>query len=177
MSKNSKLKDHKLYLTGEIDESSANTLIKELLELQDKPNKVESVTLYLNTLGGCARQGLAICNVIKHSPFAINCIAYGCVASMGIYIMSACTSVSAYPDTTFLIHNISHDINHVTNQELKGFLIDRNTLAYKINKMLYTNRLEIDKELYEEKLKSNMDWMFYAEDALKLKYIDSIIGQ
>ena len=68
------LEDRIIFLTGEIDDITANIIISELLYLDSKSN--EDIYLYINSPGGSVTSGMAIydtMNYVKSDIKTISC--------------------------------------------------------------------------------------------------------
>ena len=58
------LEDRIIFLTGEIDDITANIIISELLYLDSKSN--EDIYLYINSPGGSVTSGMAIYDTMNY---------------------------------------------------------------------------------------------------------------
>ncbi len=83
------LEDRIVFLTGEIDDTSANIIISELLYLDSKSH--EEIYLYINSPGGQVTSGLAIYDTMNYIKSDVKTICVGLAASMGAFILSAGT--------------------------------------------------------------------------------------
>lgn len=81
------LEDRIVFLTGEIDDVSANIIISELLYLDSKSH--EDIYLYINSPGGQVTSGLAIYDTMNYIKSDVKTICVGLAASMGAFILAA----------------------------------------------------------------------------------------
>ena len=81
------LKDRIVFLTGEINESSANIIISELLYL-DSLNH-EEICLYINSPGGEVSSGFAIFDTIHFIKSEVRTIVVGMAASMAAFLLAS----------------------------------------------------------------------------------------
>ena len=82
------LKDRIVFVGGEIDDSSANAVVAQLLFLQAQDPEKE-VSMYINSPGGSVTAGLAILDTMKmvKCPVATYCV--GQAASMGAILLAS----------------------------------------------------------------------------------------
>ena len=99
------LEDRIIFLSGEIDDAMANTVVAQLIYLEGKdPNK--DINLYINSPGGSVTAGMAIYDTMNYikCPVATNCI--GMAASMAAVILSSGAKGKRYalPNSEVMIH-------------------------------------------------------------------------
>jgi ATP-dependent Clp protease protease subunit len=82
------LKDNIIFLSGQIDDDTANIVIAQLLFLQSEDSK-KDISLYINSPGGYIKDGLAIIDTMNHIKNDVSTICVGMAASMGAMILSA----------------------------------------------------------------------------------------
>ena len=76
------LSKRKLFLTEQVDAESMNTLLQELMYLeQTEPGK--EITLFINSPGGECLSGLAVADYIKMMKSPVRTVCTGTAASMG----------------------------------------------------------------------------------------------
>ena len=95
------LKDRVIMLSGEINDTMANSIIAQLLFL-DAQDNTKDISLYINSPGGVITSGLAIMDTMNFIKSDVSTIAIGMAASMA----SAGTKGKrfALPNSTVLIH-------------------------------------------------------------------------
>ena len=99
------LEDRIIFLSGEIDDAVANTVVAQLIYLEAKdPNK--DINLYINSPGGSVSAGLAIYDTMNYIKCDVSTICIGMEASMGAFILSngAKGKRCALPNSEIMIH-------------------------------------------------------------------------
>ena len=82
------LEDRIIFLSGEIDDAVANTVVAQLIYLESKdPSK--DVSLYINSPGGSVSAGLAIYDTMNYIKCDVATICIGMAASMGAFLLAA----------------------------------------------------------------------------------------
>ena len=81
------LNDRIIFLSGEINESSANIIVSELLYLDSISH--EDIYLYINSPGGEVTSGFAIYDTMNYIKSDVCTICIGMAASMAAFILSS----------------------------------------------------------------------------------------
>ena len=81
------LKDRIIILSGEIDDSSSNIVVAELLYL-DSINH-NDISIYINSPGGSVTAGMAIYDTMNFIKSDVSTICVGMAASMGAFLLSS----------------------------------------------------------------------------------------
>ena len=82
------LEDRIIFLSGEIDDAVANTVVAQLIYLEAKdPQK--DISLYINSPGGSVSAGLAIYDTMNYLKCDVSTICIGMAASMGAFLLSS----------------------------------------------------------------------------------------
>ena len=81
------LRERIIFLTGEINDQMANTVVAQLLFLESEDPK-KDVSLYINSPGGSVSAGMAIIDTMNHIKPEVSTICVGIAASMGATILS-----------------------------------------------------------------------------------------
>ena len=82
------LEDRIIFLSGEIDDAVANTVVAQLIYLEAKdPQK--DISLYINSHGGSVSAGLAIYDTMNYIKCDVSTICIGMAASMGAFLLSS----------------------------------------------------------------------------------------
>ena len=82
------LEDRIIFLSGEIDDAVANTVVAQLIYLEAKdPSK--DISLYINSPGGSVSAGLAIYDTMNYIKCDVSTICIGMAASMGAFLLSS----------------------------------------------------------------------------------------
>ncbi len=99
------LEDRIIFLTGEIDDAVANTVVAQLIYLEAKdPSK--DISLYINSPGGSVSAGLAIYDTMNYIKCDVSTICIGMAASMGAFLLSSGQRGKrfALPNSEIMIH-------------------------------------------------------------------------
>lgn len=99
------LEDRIIFLSGEIDDAVANTVVAQLIYLEGKdPQK--DISLYINSPGGSVSAGLAIYDTMNYIKCDVSTICIGMAASMGAFLLSSGAKGKRYalPNSEIMIH-------------------------------------------------------------------------
>lgn len=99
------LEDRIIFLSGEIDDAVANTVVAQLIYLEAKdPSK--DISLYINSPGGSVSAGLAIYDTMNYVKCDVSTICIGMAASMGAFLLSSGAKGKRYalPNSEIMIH-------------------------------------------------------------------------
>lgn len=99
------LEDRIIFLTGEITDAVADTVVAQLIYLEGKdPHK--DICLYINSPGGSVTAGLAIYDTMNYIKCDVSTICIGLAASMGAFLLSSGTNGKRYalPNSEIMIH-------------------------------------------------------------------------
>ena len=98
------LKDRIIFISGEINDNTANIVISELLYLDSQGN--EDISLYINSPGGSVTSGMAIYDTMNYIKSEVNTIVVGMAASMAAFLL-ACGQkgkIYALENSEIMIH-------------------------------------------------------------------------
>ena len=99
------LEDRIIFLSGEIDDAVANTVVAQLIYLEGKePGK--DINLYINSPGGSVTAGMAIYDTMNYVKCDVSTICIGLAASMGAFLLSSGARGKrfALPNSEIMIH-------------------------------------------------------------------------
>ena len=98
------LKDRIIILSGEINDSSANSVVAELLYLDSLNN--DDIHIYINSPGGSITSGMAIYDTMNLIKSDVSTICLGMAASMAAFLLSSGTKGKRYclPNSEVMIH-------------------------------------------------------------------------
>lgn len=98
------LKDRIIILSGEISDSSANSVVAELLYLDSLNN--DDIHIYINSPGGSITSGMAIYDTMNLIKSDVSTICVGMAASMAAFLLSSGTKGKRYclPNSEVMIH-------------------------------------------------------------------------
>ncbi len=163
------LKDRIVFLTGEINQTSANIIISELLYLDSLSH--DDISLYINSPGGEVSSGFAIYDTIHFIKSNVRTIVVGMAASMAAFLLACGDKRMSLPNAEIMIHQPlggiqgqATDIKIVADHILK--------MKKKLIKIL-AEKTKKDSKILE----SDMERDFYmdATEALDYGLIDEIL--
>ena len=99
------LEDRIIFLSGEIDDAVANTVVAQLIYLEAK-DPAKDISLYINSPGGSVSAGLAIYDTMNYVKCDVSTICIGMAASMGAFLLSSGQKGKRYalPNSEIMIH-------------------------------------------------------------------------
>lgn len=99
------LEDRIVFISGEIDDASANTIVAQLIYLEAK-NPEKDICIYINSPGGSVTAGMAIYDTMKYVKCDVSTICVGLAASMGAFLLAAGTKGKRFclPNSEVMIH-------------------------------------------------------------------------
>ncbi len=165
------LEDRIIFLSGEIDDAVANTVVAQLIYLEAKdPQK--DISLYINSPGGSVSAGLAIYDTMNYVKCDVSTICIGMAASMGAFLLSSGQKGKRYalPNSEIMIHQPlggaqgqASDIKIAAEHILKT--------KKKLNKILAQNS---GRSLQEIERDTDRDNYLSAQEALEYGLIDKV---
>lgn len=116
------LEDRIIFLGSEIDDDVANSIIAQLL-LLDQKDSTQDIWLYINSPGGSITAGLAIYDTIQFIRPKVKTVCIGIAASMAAVLLSSGSTGRRYslPNSKIMIHqprSSPHKTMTVTEQEI-----------------------------------------------------------
>lgn len=165
------LEDRIVFLTGEINDAMANTIVAQLIYLEGKDAN-KDISLYINSPGGSVSAGLAIYDTMQYIQCDVSTICIGLAASMGAFILSSGTKGKrfALPNSEVMIHQPlggaqgqASDIKIQAEHILK--------IKDKMNRILAENT---GRSIAEIERDTDRDNYLSAEEALSYGLIDKV---
>ena len=99
------LNDRIIFLTDEINDTTANLVVAQLLYLESiDPDK--DIYLYINSPGGSVTAGMAIYDTMNYIKCDVSTTCIGLAASMGAFLLSSGAKGKRYalPNSEIMIH-------------------------------------------------------------------------
>ena len=165
------LKDRIVILSGEIDDSLANSVVAELLYL-DSINHNE-ICLYINSPGGSITAGMAIFDTMNFIKSDVSTICIGMAASMAAFLLSCGKKGKRYalPNSEIMIHQPLGGIQgQATEIKIAAERILK--IKSKLNKILAENTGQSLDKIEKD---TERDHFLEADEALEYGLIDKII--
>lgn len=167
------LKDRIVFLGGPIDDAVANTIIAQLLFL-DNEDSGKDIKIYINSPGGSVTAGLAIMDTMNYVKSDISTIVVGMAASMGAFLLAAGTKGKRYalPNAEVMIHQV---LGGAQGQATDIKIHAERILQMKasLNEMLAKNTGQDLKKVTED---TERDKFMTAMEAKKYGIVDKVIG-
>ena len=165
------LKERIIFISGEINDSLANSVIAELLYL-DSINH-NDISLYINSPGGVITSGMAIYDTMNFVKSDVATICLGMAASMAAFLLSSGTKGKRYilPNSDVMIHQpLGGAEGQATDIKIASDRIIN--LRGRLNKILSKNT---GKPLSKIEKDTERDNYLSAEEALCYGIVDKII--
>lgn len=166
------LKERVIFVTGPIEDHSANLIVAQLLFLEsDNPDK--DISLYINSPGGVVTAGLSIYDTMQFVKPDVSTICVGQAASMAAVLMAGGAAGKRYtlPHSRLMIH-----------QPLGGFQGQASDIEIHAKEILAIrerlNRIIADhtgQPIEQVQVDTDRDRFMDAQEALKYGLVDKII--
>ncbi len=165
------LEDRIIFLTGEINDAVANTVVAQLIYLEGK-DAGKDISLYINSPGGSVSAGMAIFDTMNYIKCDVSTICIGMAASMGAFLLSSGAKGKRYslPNSKIMIHQPlggaqgqASDIAIVAEEILKT--------KKKLNSILAANT---GQSLDKVEIDTDRDYYMTADEALSYGIVDRI---
>ncbi len=165
------LEDRIIFITGEINDATADIVVAQLIYLEGKDAK-KDINIYINSPGGSVSAGMAIYDTMNYIKCDVCTICIGLAASMGAFLLSSGTKGKRFslPNSEIMIHQPlggaqgqATDIAIHAEQILK--------IKEKLNKILAKNTGKDYQTIVHD---TDRDNFMSAEQALEYGLIDKI---
>ncbi len=166
------LDDRIIFITGEINDAVANTVIAQMLYLESKSAKAP-ISLYINSPGGVSQSGLAILDTMNYIKCPVSTICIGLCASAAALLLAGGQKGKRFslPNAKIMIHQPWGAVQgQVTEIEIyyKEGKKDRNKYASLIAQFCGKPEDAVNHDIERDNYMS-------AEEALKYGLIDEIL--
>ena len=168
------LEDRIVFLTGEVNDISADIVIAQLIYLEGKdPEK--DISLYINSPGGTITAGMGIYDTMNYIRCDVSTICVGMAASMGAFLLSSGAKGKRYalPNSEIMIHQpLGGAQGQASDIAIQAEHIIK--IKQRINRILAANTSQP-----LEKIEKDVDRDFYmnAEEALAYGLVDKIFDK
>ena len=165
------LKERIIFISGEINDTLANSVIAELLYLDSLNHN--DISLYINSPGGVITSGMAIYDTMNFIKSDVSTICIGMAASMAAFLLSSGSKGKRYilPNADVMIHQpLGGAEGQATDIKIASDRII--SLRNKLNKILAKNT---GKSLSRIEKDTERDNYLTADDALMYGIVDKII--
>ncbi len=169
------LEDRILFLSGEIDDTLANTIVAQLIYLEGKdPDK--DIMMYINSPGGSISAGFAIYDTMNYIKCDVHTVCVGLAASMAAFLLSsgAKGKRSALPNAEVMIHQPLMGGLSGQASDIKIHAEHILRTKKKLNKILAENSGQSIEQIEKD---TDRDNYMSAEEAKKYGLIDNIYNK
>lgn len=166
------LEDRIIFLSGEIDDNVANSVVAQLIYLEGK-NPDKDIFMYINSPGGSVSAGLAIYDTMNYIKCDVSTICIGMAASMAAVLLSSGAKGKRIilPHAEVMIHQpLGGAQGQATDIEIHAKHIQKTREL--LNDILSKNT---GKSIEEIKKDTERDNFMSAECALKYCLVDKIL--
>lgn len=166
------LKDRIIFLSGEIDDLTANLVVAQMIFLEaEDPDK--DIFMYINSPGGSVSAGMAIYDTMQYIKCDVSTICMGMAASMGAFLLAAGAKGKrlALPNSEVMIHQPSGGMQgQATDMEITTRHIIKT--KERLNKILAANTGKPYDVICQDTERDNF---MSAQEALEYGLVDRII--
>ena len=165
------LEDRIIFLSGEINDQTANLIISELLYLDAKNH--DDIYMYINSPGGSVTSGMAIYDTMNYIKSDVKTICVGLAASMAAFLLSSGTKGKrcALKNADIMIHQPLGGIKGQAS-DMKIACDRIMKIKTKLNHILAANTNQPLKKITKD---TDRDYYLNSDEAKKYGLIDQII--
>lgn len=160
-------------ICGEIDETVANTVSSQLMELNAESSE-EPAFVYINTVGGDVNQGLALYDWMRCLPMPIIGVAYGRCASAGLFILMGADIRASTPNCRFFYHEVVQGA--MVNSREESQQTNESYIYYQDKMMsILRERAKINKRTWTKHFEGKTNFSFTPEEAKEFGFVHKIM--
>jgi ATP-dependent Clp protease protease subunit len=166
------LKERIIFVTDQVHDMMANTIIAQLLFLEAEDNE-KDIYMYINSPGGVVTSGLAIYDTMQYIKSPVSTICLGQAASMGALLLAAGEPGKRYslPTSRIMIHQpLGGAQGQATDIEIQANEIIR--IKRIINNILILHTKQPEEKIIKD---TDRDFFLSAQEAKEYGLIDEII--
>ena len=166
------LKERIIFIAGVITDTTANSVIAQLLFLASQDPK-KDIQLYVNTPGGSVTAGLAIYDTMQYVKCPISTVCVGMAASMGATLLAAGAKGKRYalPNSEIMLHQVA---GGVTGQAIEIEITAKQIIKIKekLNTILSKHT---GQPLSKVEKDTDRDFYLSAQESKEYGIIDEVI--
>lgn len=165
------LKNRIIFLSGEITDNVANSIVAQLLYLDSIEKK--DISLYINSPGGSVTAGLAIYDTMNYINSDVSTVCVGLAASMGAFLLLSGTKGKRYAlkNSEIMIHQpLGGAEGQATDIKIAAERILKT--KEKLNKIIAERTNQTIKKIKKD---TERDYFLSTNEALNYGIIDKII--
>lgn len=166
------LKDRIIFLGSAIDDAVANTVIAQLLFLENQdPDK--DIKLYVNSPGGSVTAGMAIYDTMQYIKPNVSTICIGIAASMASLLLSAGEKGKRFclPNSEVMIHQVMGG----TEGQASDIKIHAERILRMKDKLNHILAKHTGKEITIIEKDTDRDYFMTAPEAVAYGLVDKVI--
>ena len=166
------LKDRIIFLGSPIDDAVANTIIAQLLFLENQ-DKEKEIKIYVNSPGGSVTAGMAIYDTMQYIKPDVSTICIGIAASMGAVLLAAGAKNKRFilPNAEVMIHQVMGGAEgQATDVKIRAEHILK--IKDKLNKILAEHTRQPITKIEKD---TDRDYFMTAREAVEYGLVDKII--
>jgi len=166
------LKDRIIFLGTAVDDGVANSIIAQLLFLENH-NPDKDIKLYINSPGGSVTSGMAIYDTMQYIKSDVSTICVGMAASMAAVLLAAGAKGKrlALPNSEIMIHQVMGGMEgQASDIKIRAERILR--IKDRLNKILVNHT---GKKIAEIEHDTDRDYFMTAEEAHRYGIVDKVI--
>lgn len=167
------LTKRQVFLTGEVNVETVNSLIKQFLLMEQQSH--EPISFFISSPGGDVTAGLALYDVISMLESEVITVAMGMVASMGTILYLAGKKRYILPSSQLMIHDPSYgngDFSYCKPDELQQKVNKLKETGGKLSKIIAE---KTGKPLKEVQKLCKTDSYFNSEESVKFGLATEIL--
>ena len=168
------LEDRIIFLSGEIDDALANTVVAQLIYLEAK-DPTKDISLYINSPGGSVSAGMAIYDTMNFIRPDVSTTCVGLAASTGAFLLSSGARGKRYamPNSEIMIHQpLGGAQGQASDIKIQAEYILK--IRSKMNKILAQNTGKTVEEIARD---TDRDNYLTAQEALSYGLIDKVYSK
>jgi len=168
------LKDRIIFLGGPIDDNVANTVIAQLLFLENQDPK-KDITIYINSPGGSVTSTMAVYDTMQFVKSDVSTVCIGMAASGAAVVLAAGKKGKrfALPNAEIMIHQVMGEAGgQASDIEISAKHILQ--IKQKLNKILAKHT---GQQIAKIEKDSDRDYYMSAQEAKNYGLIDAIIDK
>ena len=165
------LEDRIIFLTGEVTDELASTVVAQLIYLEAK-DASKDICLYINSPGGSVTAGMAIYDTMQYIKCDVSTICIGRAASMGAFLLAAGKKGKRFslPNSEIMIHQpLGGASGQATDVMIRAKLLQ--DTKERLTRILSENTGKPYEQVYSD---TDRDNFMTAEEALEYGLIDKI---
>ena len=166
------LNDRIVFLNGEVNDTSANLIVAQLLYLEAQDSE-KDIMLYINSPGGSVTAGMAIYDTMQYIKCDVSTVCIGMAASMGAFLLSSGAKGKrfALPNAEIMIHQPSAG----TSGQITDMAIHLKRLEKIKTRMTNILANNTGKSFMETLEACERDNFMDADEALEFGLIDKLV--